>query len=328
MNNINFILPRRKNTGLNNVVELLSRNVGGAVTYVDNGDGYGLLAIADLYRRLLKSKRRGTLVHSSGIVPDILNRLTGRANSSCTVHNYLEQDYVAQYGRMKGQVATILHAWALKGIDRRVGCSRAVSENLRAVYGISSLPCANGCSDIAAEIKAEISGRTYYFAGPFITRKRVSETLSAIVTHDPTAKARFFGNGPLATELREISAEAPDLLSLREQPAPAFHYEAGHFYISFSAAEGMPLGVLEGLKRGLIPLLSDIPPHLEILEMLAIEDLRTFDCPQEGVKWAQSLSASQRIDFSRQISRTSQAVFGESAFATRFIECIQLPHEN
>lgn len=44
--------------------------------------------------------------------------------------------------------------------------------------------------------------------------------------------------------------------------------QASDLFVSASASEGMPLAVLEALSCGLPALLSDIPPHREIRDIL------------------------------------------------------------
>ncbi|WP_200226338.1 glycosyltransferase family protein [Rubrivivax gelatinosus] len=320
--NLLFLLPRDRNTGLNNVMQVLARQLNAPVEFVDKGHGYRLGDVIELLHGLRQAKRAGRRVHSSGLVPDVLNRISGRRGGSSTVHNFLAPDYKAQYGNTKGVLAACLHAWALRGIGQVLGCSAAVSRNLNQRYRLRAITCLNGCADCATPSGAYDDQRRYYFAGPLIRRKRVDAAAAAICSLDPLGKMRVFGSGPEENRVIEAMAARPQDLIIGPVDSPAAHYVPGQFYISFASFEGMPLGVLEAFKQGLIPVLSDIPPHAEAVQALGIPELQTFETPGAGVKWATSLSNEARLALARKIRQQALSVFSEIAFARRFKKCL------
>lgn len=321
--NLLFLLPRDRNTGLNNVMQVLARQLGAPIRFLDNGRGYRLVEIAGLLLELRRAKRAGRRVHSSGLIPDVLNRLSGRRGSSTTVHNFLAPDYTAQYGEIKGAVAASLHAWALRGIGRVLGCSAAVTRNLGERYHIDAATCLNGCADVVAQAQADDGQRKYYFAGPLIRRKRVDAAAAAICEHDPAGRLNVFGAGPEYDRVVQAMSKRPGDLSIGPVACPPAHYPGGQFYISFASFEGMPLGVLEACKQGLIPVLSDIPPHAEAIETLGLPELQTFSTPSAGVIWAAGLSDSARKELSGRVRQQALAVFSEVAFARRFKKSLE-----
>ena len=318
-----FLLPRDRNTGLNNVMQLLARNLDAEVVFCNSANRRAGIQTLRAYLRIRQLKLSGVIIHSSGAIPDLLNALSGRKRSSTTVHNYLTPDYVLQYGPFKGRLIAALHLLSLRRIGLVLGCSLAVTQNLRQQYGIASIPCVNGCADAPVRDDQMLPPRPriFSFAGPYIRRKNVAPMVSALRAADPEAVIQLFGAGPEQAAIEAANAGAPGL-QLGPVSEPMRHYTAGHFYISFSEYEGMPLSVLEATKCGLIPVLSAIPPHQELLELLGIEELHCFDSIEHGVRWALTLDTSQRTTLATALIRRSQVQFSEESFVSRFSACL------
>ena len=305
-------------------MKLLAENRGEPLHFVASTDGYTLRRMICLMRELRRFKREGRVIHSSGIVPDLLNAFTGRKNGSSTLHNYLAPDYILEYGRLKGTVAAKLHRFALSRLSLIVACSSAVAKELQLRYGMQSVPCINGCADLPRTAKQATPKlpRSFSFAGPLIARKRVPIVVSAVYRFDPEARLQIFGSGPERPKVM-AAVGAAKRARVGPAPAPAEHYEPGQFYISFAAFEGMPLAVLEALKAGMIPLLSRIPPHDELIRLLSIDTLKCFDSPDEGVQWACQLTPAFREALGEQIRVRAEQLFSERAFTSRFSSCIE-----
>jgi glycosyltransferase involved in cell wall biosynthesis len=315
-----MVLPRKRQTGLNVVMEVLAREVGADVQYVDTGAGYCVRRVFAICREMRSAKARQVWVHSSGIVPDLLNVLTGQRYASTTLHNYLSADYVLQYGKWKGALATIVHLMAMRLIPVRLSCGESVRRHVWERYRLATVACANGCRaptrrDGHGGRQAE--SRAYFFAGPFIKRKNVPAAIAAITELDPTAAVCAFGDGPDAAAIEKIRSGRPNV-SMRRVEDPTAHYATGDFYISFSRFEGLPLAVLEAIRCGCIPILSDIEPHREVLRLVDLDELRCFSSPREGVAWAVEMTPERRRALGRAVMARANEAFSERAFAARF----------
>ena len=75
------------------------------------------------------------------------------------------------------------------------------------------------------------------------------------------------GAGPNFSELSEKYAEDDRVLFTGNINNVNEYLQASDLYVSASKSEGMPNGVLEAMATGLPVLLSDIPQHLEVLEI-------------------------------------------------------------
>lgn len=76
------------------------------------------------------------------------------------------------------------------------------------------------------------------------------------------------------------------------------------FYVSASKVEGLPISVLEGMAEGLIPILSNIPPHKEIAEECGLGGLLELD-RVEWVRWIKTLQSNESdLDLLSDISKT------------------------
>lgn len=319
-----FLLPRTRRSGLVNVMELLAAELGAPVIHLDQGQGYSLARFVDIWRELRRMKRLGVRVHSSGFFPDLMNACSGRHLASTTLHGYLGPEYALLYGPVRGRVLAALHATTARVLPLRLACSQSVERWLRARYRLETRTCLNGCRSRAmpsaspAPIDDE---RTYYFAGPFIARKGVVAAVAAVLENDPSASFRAFGAGPEQEKLDRLKERGARLFT-GTVPDPTAHYRSGQFYMSFSRFEGMPLGAIEALRCGCIPVLSSIPPHHELLELLGEPGLQCFETPAEGVTWARQLRGSERASLAQAVRVRAEALFAGDAFAARFRDAI------
>lgn len=82
-----------------------------------------------------------------------------------------------------------------------------------------------------------------------------------------------------------------------------YFLEPGAFYISPSKVEGLPVSVLEAMRCGLIPILSNINPHKEIAN--AIKEINVLD--YDINKWVISVYDYQKMD-SKNIMQLSETI--------------------
>lgn len=105
--------------------------------------------------------------------------------------------------------------------------------------------------------------------GQFIPRKDQRFIIEGVLK--TKVKDRFYmiliGDGPCFNELKNIYGPDGRFLFTGNITNVEEYLQASDIYISASKSEGMPNGVLEAMASGLPVVLSDIPQHLEILEI-------------------------------------------------------------
>lgn len=241
-----------------------------------------------LTRRQLKhhlEALRTDLVHSHGIRPDVLAaRLGNRYPRLATVHNFPELDYRLTYGALKGSLMVRAHVAALRRLELCVGVSGAVARNLSERYGIrSTAAVTNGVealprARIAAQERARqrealgLPAKVIIFVavGHLSPRKNplfLIDQWKAQVPEKGTACLLLLGDGELRDACRQHAGGCSSIRILGRVPNVEDYLLASDYYVSPSVGEGLPMAALEALATGLPLLLSDIPPHREILDL-------------------------------------------------------------
>ena len=64
-------------------------------------------------------------------------------------------------------------------------------------------------------------------------------------------------------------AEDSNIKLIGAQPGTLEYLQISDFYISASYSEGFPTAVLEAMSVGVLPVLSDINPHIEMVSNLS-----------------------------------------------------------
>ncbi len=123
----------------------------------------------------------------------------------------------------------------------------------------------------------------FLFLGRFIELKGVREAAYFISQQDIPERSTFIGQGPLQDVV--VASGARVIPKLPNDQLRAFMISHKYF-ISFSKTEGSPKALLEAVFCGLVPILSDIPVHREIVCKLGygmilkkVSDFR-FDLPE------------------------------------------------
>ena len=109
--------------------------------------------------------------------------------------------------------------------------------------------------------------RTFLVLGLLLPRKNNSLIIDAFKeVGDSFGQLIIVGGGPEDESLKKRAANNPNIIFTGHTSAPLEYLQASDFLISASLAEGLPNTVLEAISCGLIPLLSDIMPHKELVE--------------------------------------------------------------
>lgn len=224
------------------------------------------------------------IIHSQGLRSDVLSsKLESGIPRVSTIRNFPQYDYAMTYGNLVGKVMTWRHSHAMKGVEVCVGVSDAVTKNLIDYVGISKAVCiSNGVdtelyfpvldqekSDLRMSLGLDKGRETWISSGHLSDRKdpiSLIDAWSDVFANDETKQLVFIGDGPLRAECDRLAESFPNVFVFGRVSNVSDYLKASDYFVSASKSEGLPNSVLEAMACGLPVLLSDIPPHREILE--------------------------------------------------------------
>ncbi len=208
----------------------------------------------------------------------LLTNYIGEYKTIATIHCYPHLDFPLAYGKLMGHYMVNKYIKSLKKIDCPVACSKAIAEEIKKEFCIDSLYVMNGV-DIAynsvhnvkkTKLKNNVDRKAVIVVGALIKRKNVERLCCLMRKYiemycNVDFDVYFIGDGPLKNELVNNANENMYFLGWKDD---VMNYLAdADLLVSASLAEGMPMAVLEALECSTPVLLSDIPPHREIIDL-------------------------------------------------------------
>jgi glycosyltransferase involved in cell wall biosynthesis len=241
--------------------------------------------LAKLILKKLIATIQPDVIHTQGIRADRLSAgLSVNIPRICTVRNIPQQDYPMTYGNLVGAQMVRSHTRAMHRLERCVGVSKAVCENLRQSFGLLNVEIIRNGVDTQAYFPANESekkvlrrklalpkeGSLWITSGHLSERKDplfLINMWKACFGGEPENQLLFVGSGPLEGDCKESVEGFKNIHFSGRVSNVADYLRAGDFFVSASKAEGLPNAVLEAMACGLPVLLSDIAPHREIFEL-------------------------------------------------------------
>ncbi|KQA98432.1 glycosyl hydrolase family 1 [Vibrio metoecus] len=230
------------------------------------------------------------VIHTQGYRSDILVRsiLSSDKNLSCrqlcTVRNIPQDDYPMTYGVVLGKLMVKKHISIMKNIDMVVGVSHAVSKNLRDSFKLNNVICINNGVDTERykplSLKKDKELLRDHFSFPkdkkiFISTGHLSSRKSPQFLIEGFIKSSLkdailllVGDGELKEFLVEKYKDEKSIIFLGRSDRVSELLQLSDYYVSCSVSEGLPNSVLEALASGLPCVLSDIQPHMQIMQYL------------------------------------------------------------
>ncbi|HIF9459093.1 TPA: glycosyltransferase family 4 protein [Photobacterium damselae] len=222
-----------------------------------------------LYILLFMFKNIDDIVHSHGFIPDFLNAICTffkKYKSISTIHNFIELDYCFLKGDKKGSFLAKVHKLFLSKIQYSISCSKSAMK----FNGVSEYYVFNGVSDKfnINSIKSDSRIKLVYL-GSFNKRKNLNVILEAFdLTTNSNLELVVIGDGDGFTDFKHKYKHNNNIKFLGRKKEPFSIVNDCDYVVSSSLAEGFPLAILESLSCGLNYILSDIPPHREIHNMV------------------------------------------------------------
>ncbi|WP_226564826.1 glycosyltransferase family 4 protein [bacterium 19NY03SH02] len=222
--------------------------------------------IATVFKGLFNRLGSYDLIHSHCLLPDILNSMLRGRNNVSTIHNFMDKDYLPQYGNLLGGLLFRVHLFSLRRIKSRVSCSVSVGEYLSHRFNLDSRSICNGVQESSNDVKVDVGNKIKFISvGVFNERKNTRVILEAF---SKLPKDRFeltlLGDGPLLKELMIKYEKHSNILFVGKSNLVRKYLFNSDVFLSSSNAEGLPMALLEALSEGLTYVVSDIEPHLEV----------------------------------------------------------------
>ncbi|EJL6296917.1 glycosyltransferase, partial [Vibrio cholerae] len=230
------------------------------------------------------------VIHTQGYRSDILVRSILSSDKSlscrqlCTVRNIPQDDYPMTYGIVLGKIMVKKHVSIMKNIDMIVGVSNAVSKNLRDSFKLNNVICINNGVDTERykplSFKKDKELLRDHFSFPkdkkiFISTGHLSARKSPQFLIEGFIKSSLkdsilllVGDGELKQFLVEKYKDEKSIIFLGRSDRVSELLQLSDYYVSCSVSEGLPNSVLEALSSGLPCVLSDIQPHMQIMQYL------------------------------------------------------------
>lgn len=219
------------------------------------------------------------IVHSCGFRPDVLTaKVLRNYYTISTVQNFAFEDYTMLYGKVTGSLMAATHLKCLYHFDKVCPVSNAVSNKMKQrgyTYPMDVIPngidaahfkAGHNKEEYRKKLQLDANAKLIVSVGYLIPRKNPVSIVRAFVKqfgNDTNYHLLFVGDGPLMDECKKLATSNVHFYGMVKDPLPYLY--ASDYIISSSKSEGMPLAILEGMAVGLLPILSDIPQHLEML---------------------------------------------------------------
>ncbi|WP_298064938.1 glycosyltransferase [uncultured Cetobacterium sp.] len=208
----------------------------------------------------------------------ILSKLkTKNIKKLSTLHTNVKEDYKTAFGKIKGRLMSYLYYKALKKLDLNIACSSSIikyyKKEIKKLIFIQNgvdlqkfMLKNENKKELRKKLKLEEQKIYFISVGSLCKRKDpffIANTFTNIDNNN--VRLIYLGEG---TEKNNIAKLNDKRILLRGNVKEVREYlAASDYYISSSNSEGLPNSVLEGLALKLPIILSEIDPHMEILNI-------------------------------------------------------------
>lgn len=225
--------------------------------------------------------RENAIYHAHGYLPTLILSKFKSNNTIVTIHNICFEDFIMRRGRLKGGFMSYTYEHALVKINRCV----AISDTMRNRYIMrnSRLRLStvyNGVNMVnvtTVEQKREVRNRlnlpldkiVLLYPATFSSCKNQTALIRAVKQCKRSDLLILFaGQGSTFEECKRLAANDCRIRFLGYCMDMDIVWKSADYMISASKSEGLPMAVLEALLHGLPCILSDIPPHREVIERI------------------------------------------------------------
>ena len=222
--------------------------------------------------------RKIDLVHSHGLRADMINSSLSGIVQMTTIHNFPDEDYILKFGKVQGSIMAVKHRKAISQIENKISCSHYIQERFSKKYGLETVCIQNGVDinsfsgksfkskkTIRQKLSLPAKKKIFLVCGSLIKRKDPRTILNAFrLLKDDNTLLLLIGSGKLDSELKRDYQDSDIIFTGNIGNVQDYLY-ASDYFVSASSSEGLPNAVLEAIAADLPLILSNIPPHAEIV---------------------------------------------------------------
>lgn len=224
------------------------------------------------------------LVHSQGIRPDLLCMMSVPKDKwISTLRNIPFHDYIQRYGKLRGIPMSVIHLLCLRyaknvavvSLEQEYKLKNYLNNIVFIPNGVDTIFYShkNISTNITDKLKKELSKKEndiyLIYTGILSPRKNIEFLLDLSLNLDNNIKLLIVGTGELLGKIEKHAAIIKNKAILIGQTNDVRPYLAiSDIFILASKSEGLPNSALEAYSMGLPLLLSDIPPHEYISNLI------------------------------------------------------------
>ncbi len=225
------------------------------------------------------------ICHSIGLITDvILYKIQSKGIIKVSsIYSNTFQDNMMQFGTIKGYMLARTQMYCTKHFQSVVTCSNFIADSLKKynlplsiIYtGVNSNYFVPITDAALKNEKKKILGIPQnkiilIYIARMIPRKNPAFLIQAFKEQkNKNLFLLMMGNGEEMEKCKKILNDTKKVLYLGEKPGTLDYLQVSDYYISTSLSEGFPTAVLEALSTELVPILSDILPHTEMVNDLS-----------------------------------------------------------
>lgn len=270
------------------------------------------------------------LFHAHGYYPTLILSKMKEARAITTIHNICEQDFRMTKGLLMGTYMAYCYKKALKDIGLCVTICNTMqshyvkdkSLNITTVYNgveVNETTADYDRDTLRKKMGITSDQKVLFYPAAFSHRKNQRRIIQELKKRkDNDFVVLFAGEGALMHECRQLANNDARFRFLGYQMDMKPYWAICDFMLSSSYSEGLPMAVLEALVQGIPCILSDIPPHREILShIFPVEEL----CFDLGTPQAlnELINKVLHRDFQRkQIKRIALGLYSAKVMAQNY----------
>ena len=238
------------------------------------------------------------VIHAHSYHPILLCSHIKDIPTIATVHSISGEDFVLTKGKLMGSYMCIRFHRALKNINHPVVISKYMRDYYKSKGSLESANVIYNGMDVD-KTSAMISKDNFFnkyglpaetkiilVAAWFSDRKNQEYIIRELLkSNRKDFVVLFAGKGELLEHCKTLANNDPRFIFLGFRSDVYELYKISDFYLSASKSEGMPLAVLEAINYGMPPILSSIPPHLELCDLVFGSRDYSFDYNQVDSLW-------------------------------------------
>lgn len=274
------------------------------------------------------------VVHSSGYKADWVNMMVRKHVVTVSTQRCLPTEVAEKLPKVIRPILEVHHLSIIKKIDKVVACSKALQKVFVEQYGMNISAVQNAVNtefftpvgedkkmELRKQLSLPVDKTTYLVLGSLRKRKNVGLIIDAFKEiENDIIQLLIVGTGPDYEALTKQASDDCRIIFTGATSKPKDYLQASDYLVSSALAEGLPNTVLEALSCGLIPILSDIEPHKELVEGTSVkhiferhskEDLTTM--LKESLSW----NVAEQSKAARQVAVES---FGIDSLASKYQE--------